>query len=412
LDTAQATRDLPVGGCWPTSDQVLLLRAGLFEADRAADAWGRWRARNDPDTTDRGSTRLLPLVYRNVGAAGLSEPDLSRLKGAYRAAWFRNNVVFQRGARALQALNDAGIRTMLLKGAALAVAHYHDPGLRPMDDIDVLVPATDARRARDVLLADGWSAAAGADHPGTHAWSLVDDNGWSLDLHRWSLYHSASDDVFWASAVEIELLGVPTRALCPADQLLHVAAHGARWQTIPPVRWLADATTIQRSSASGLDWDRVVAEATRRRLTVKLVDALEHLHDAVELAVPAEVLARLRAARKAPFEAWVHRATTRPVGNGNWLPVALDSYRRASRLDPSIRLAPYLQEHFAAATRRQLARRLARKTVDVGVAQAAMRVAPRLARRCRTCGWQLVTFRRGTASVCAPCTAADDGRAG
>src|SRR5689334_428059 len=92
------------GGCWPTVDQVLLPRAGLFDLHAARVACERWRERNTLETADRASLRLLPLVYRNLRSAQLDAMDLDRLKGAYRAAWFRNQLLFKHAAEALRAL--------------------------------------------------------------------------------------------------------------------------------------------------------------------------------------------------------------------------------------------------------------------------------------------------------------------
>ena len=314
----ETTMTPATGGCWPTADQVLLLRAGLFEREAALEAWTRWRATNNLDTADRGSIRLFPLVYRNLGPDAFGEQDRSLLKGAYRATWFRNQVIIGRAAAAVRELHEAGIRTMLLKGVALAVSHYHDPGIRPMDDIDVLVPAHDHTRALGVLERAGWSPGPEPDGPSPHATSLHGGDGLSIDLHRFALAPPAADEGFWSASVEIELLGVPTRTLCAADQLLHVILHGARWNRIPPVRWLADAAMIERSSGPELDWERVVAEAIRRRGTITLEAALEHLVEAVAFDVPAWALALLRTAPRGPLERWVHRAATGPVGGGGW----------------------------------------------------------------------------------------------
>ena len=136
----------------------------------------------------------------------------------------------------------------------------------------MLVPRRDFERAITVLRRAGWTAGRDSMPAGglraVHAQHLQHrEGGHSLDLHRYALAQAASDDAFWSAAVEIELLNVPTRILCPADQLLHVAVHGARWNPVPPVRWLADAVAIERSAGAELDWDRLVAEATRRGVT-------------------------------------------------------------------------------------------------------------------------------------------------
>jgi putative nucleotidyltransferase-like protein len=394
------------GGCWPTDDQILLLRAALFDADEARAAWADWRSTESPDTAEHASQRLLPLAYRNLVAAGVPDSDLAVLKSAYRAAWLRNQLLLEGAAAALRALHDAGIRTMVLKGVPLALLHYRDTGVRPMLDVDILVRRADAERARSALTASGWTESYPAPNGrrgGAHALALDDGLGRSLDLHWSALAESAPDDDFWSASVELDVFGVSTRALCPADQLLHAAVHGGQWNPVPPVRWMADAVAIQRSGGADVDWERMVSEATRRRVTVLLEASLLHLADAVRFPVPAWVLERLRRAPKGRLERWAHRAATRPLGTGGWLPVILDRYGRMSRLDPSLRLTDFLKQHFGVRTHRELAGSLARKNAQVAVGQLALRLAPARVPTCSRCGRRVVDLGRSGAPLCEHC---------
>jgi hypothetical protein len=397
----QATDALHAGGCWPTEEQVLLLRSALLEGDVAHASWRAWRSANEPETTDRGSVRLLPLVFRNLGPQAFSGPDLRKLNGAYRATWLGNQVLLKRAADALLALHAAGIPTMLLKGVALATMHYRDPGTRPMDDVDILVPPSAATRAIEALTSAGWVAGrAPAGAP--HAIALIDSSNRALDLHRFAMEHGGADDRFWAASVETTVFDVPTRVLSPAHQLLHVAAHGARWNITPPVRWLADANAVQRSAGGGIDWEAFVAEAARRRLTFAIAAALEHLSQSAVFTVPEGVVEQLHRVSTTRLERWAHRASTRPPGGGNWIPVVLDQYVRASSEDRSVRLLPFLQGALGVSSRRQLATHAALKSVEVGVNQTARRIAPRLVRPCESCGRQFVSLR-SEAPLCSPC---------
>src|SRR5262249_8973678 len=67
-------------GLWPTSSQVLLLRAALGRGPEALEAWSEWKSRHDLIETelDHGSFRLLPLVYKNLAAQETSEPQMPR----------------------------------------------------------------------------------------------------------------------------------------------------------------------------------------------------------------------------------------------------------------------------------------------------------------------------------------------
>ena len=56
----------PEGDCWPTSQQRLLLRAALLEGSHAIETWNDWKRGIILDRLDRGSIRLLPLLYHNL----------------------------------------------------------------------------------------------------------------------------------------------------------------------------------------------------------------------------------------------------------------------------------------------------------------------------------------------------------
>ena len=90
--------------------------------------------------SNQGSFRLLPLLYINLQKQGVDDPVMGKLKGIYRQAWSKNQTLFHEMAGVIAHLQDAGIKTMLLKGASLSLLYYKNNGARPMADIDVLVP--------------------------------------------------------------------------------------------------------------------------------------------------------------------------------------------------------------------------------------------------------------------------------
>ena len=61
-------------------------------------------------------------------------------------------------ALAVRPLTDAGLEPVVFKGPAVA-ARYPEPGLRPMDDIDLLLPEADHRLALETLRHVGWQVA-------------------------------------------------------------------------------------------------------------------------------------------------------------------------------------------------------------------------------------------------------------
>ncbi|HEX4464391.1 MAG TPA: nucleotidyltransferase family protein [Solirubrobacterales bacterium] len=320
----------------PTAEQLLVLHAALDPAPAAALSWQRWREAVEFDDVDHGSTRLLPLVYRNLGSGAFDAEVAGRLRGLYRRSWSHNQLIFKRAAEALAVLGGAGIETLVTKGASLALLSYGDVGMRPMDDVDVLVPIERTIDAIDALSEAGWKP----DREDPPAWTQVHhslgfagaDRG-EVDLHWFSLWQPASDVKLWQASVPLELAGAATLAPCPADQLLLACVHGTPWSPLPPFRWIADAVTVIRSAGEELDWARLVAEAERRQLTVPVAAALDYLSEEFGAAVPQAVLADLRAVPASRHERAAFRAACRPDSPLRTLRMAWDRYRRLRDLD-------------------------------------------------------------------------------
>ena len=289
------------GGCWPTPFQELLLKAALLKTDTALQSWNEWFAQDGLERMDNGSYRLLPLVYRNLESLGYQDPVLMKLKGVNRRAWCENHMVFRRMAPVLATLRRAGIATLLLKGAALTLLHYRDFGLRPMQDLDILVPEEQALDVVALLEAEGWrrntlsSVALGEFFLSyRHSADFTRPPHERIDLHWHVLLQACyrdADEPFWQASVPVEFEGERTRALCPTDQLLHACVHGVVWNPVPPLRWVADASCVLGSS--DIDWYRVLDLATRFRVVPALRDSLRYLVKTLDAPVPQEVLQRL-----------------------------------------------------------------------------------------------------------------------
>jgi hypothetical protein len=328
--------------------------AALLHGDAAVAAWRRWSASNDVTATDQDSARMMPLVCRNLLAAGADEPELPILKSVYRHQWVANHHRLDRAGRALSTLEGAGIETMVLKGAALAQQYYGDIGVRVMSDVDVLVRAEHAHEAAAVLSSSGWRRTVRSDLaailPVINGTRFVEEGEGGLDLHWHALWSPAVEDDFWQAARSVEVGGAATLAQCPADQLLHTCVHGI-WSDGHRIRWVADAVTLLRSEPD-LDWDRVVERGRARSLTLPLAQALAYLRSGFGCPVPDGVLRCLEGtprgiAERAGHRAWLSRPTRRRTV---WL--AWEHYRRQRKLPdgPTRRasLPEYLRCHAGA----------------------------------------------------------------
>jgi hypothetical protein len=307
---------------WPTQQQKLLLRAALLKDSAAVDAWKDWRSHvdiDDIDQLDPGSYRLLPLLYHNLQSLQVQDPIMMKLKGVYRLTWYKNQMLFHTIAGLLRAFQNAGIETMVLKGAALTFLCYKDYGLRPMNDFDVLVHTDQAMPAIRLLQKLGWKPKDFEPHERyisvSYSHGFEDKSGRQFDLH-WHVLSQCreahADDDLWEKAVLTKFHDVPTNVLNPTDQLLHICVHGARWNEIPPFRWVADAIMIINSAHKEIDWNRLTVQAEKQHLILPLLDTLQYLRDTFEAPIAPEIIKNLQAVRVPRIERMEYKIIVSP----------------------------------------------------------------------------------------------------
>ncbi len=315
------------------SERFLLRAAGLLDAKLAAEAWAGFRELVREGDEETGEGRLLPLVCRNRLRLGLArDPYLHR---AYAESFGATARIVRDAASAFEALRGASIRTMALKGTALTIAHYRDPGARPMSDVDILVPEARIIEALNALEAIGWrdsTSRAWLETP-SHAGTVVSGSGTTIDLHRHATYEAcfgSADNAFFEDAVPLVVSGVPTWAMSAGDQLLHVVIHGLRWSIARSTLWVLDAATILRSGL--VDRVKTIKRAEKLRVLVPLERGLQTIRDVLgdEEALD-RLLAELRGHSQASLrdraEHWFR--VREPAGLLGALPNNWFAYRRS-----------------------------------------------------------------------------------
>jgi hypothetical protein len=291
------------GSPWPSEAQRLLLEAAVGPAEGVLGAFNSWRAMTDIEApVDGGTYRLLPLLYARLSALHIDDPLMGRLKGIYRRAWYQNNLLFHRVVPAVAALELAGIRTMLLKGAPIALTYHASHATRPMADLDLLVKADQADAARMVLAELGWKATT--KHPqhellDIHAQDLRNADGTEIDLHWHCLREvpgETIDDWFWSNAKPFTFEGVKTLQPAATQMLVQTVLHGLRANLEPSIRWVSDAAALIGQSVDPIDWSAIVAVGRKQRLACRLSMGFSYLVEQFAQPVPGWVIEQLDAA--------------------------------------------------------------------------------------------------------------------
>jgi hypothetical protein len=203
----------------------------------------------------------------------------------------------------LAALAQADIRVLLLKGAALGRTLYGSLPRRPMLDLDLLVPAGQRDRAREVALATGWAPSEWESQVEYyrghyHAAPLRDGQGrsFNLELHT-ALFQEGHPfnwplEGIWDRSVALEHSAA--RVPSPEDLLLHIAlhfswSHLARfgpWRAFRDIKVMIDAAVV--------DWDGFTRLAHSSRGASAAYWTLRLARLTAGVSVPPEVERALR----------------------------------------------------------------------------------------------------------------------
>jgi hypothetical protein len=297
----------PLATPFPNVAQTQVLTAIFAPEHEARSAFSAWRSGLDLDGHfDAEIFRLLPMLYLRLCELGIEDDLIPRLKGVYRHAWVRNAELFHDTGKALAALGQAGIPTLVLKGAPLALVSYSKPAARPMGDLDVAVPKECAEDAIRLLQDEGWTSPRKNLRTRSvyHATPFYNARGYEFDLH-WNILTETSgkpiEARFWETARPFDFNGFPTHMVDPALALVHVLVHGLRTNPFPPVRWVADTLTLVRRSPD-LDWGLLVDFANSAHVTQRTRLGLAFINEHFDAPIPSEILEALSKSRPSLVE--------------------------------------------------------------------------------------------------------------
>jgi len=258
---------------------------------------------------------VAPLLHRSLqaggGLAALPESMRTRLAEERRATAFANLRRCAAFRDIAHAFAEGNIPLMALKGLHLAERVYRDISLRPMDDVDILVPRAELGNAVAMLQRMGYgpeedmSGAAVARLETSHAIALEHRGlGTMIELH-WALgergygYESPVEEI-WRAATPGTLADADVQLMSPEFLLLHVCAHLACNHTfLLGLRALCDIAEIVRACPA-LDWPLVIDQGQRHGWSRGIAAALWLARDQLGATVPGEVLAALGADTLAP----------------------------------------------------------------------------------------------------------------
>lgn len=281
-----------------------LVRAVTGRGETALSAFRFWRQATVLDEIDHATFRVMPLIVDAARHHGIDDPDLGRMKGIARYVWTSNVLRLRELFAALRVLQAAGIRPMMLKGAALMARFPDLSSKRPIADYDILLPAGTLGRAGRALQEAGFSlfdalwedldeALPNSSRSGSPI--SIHGKGHEVDLHWrpvWSIQDDALTDRAFAAAQEVLLQGEPVLVPSVAHQLFFAIARCEPSDQNECVTRLMEGYFLL-SNATEVDWDEVMTLIAHYGLEAAAHDYLSALGADAGVSVPATILGRI-----------------------------------------------------------------------------------------------------------------------
>jgi len=225
------------------------------------------------------------------------------------------------------------IPVAVLKGGALAFTLYPDSSLRPVSDLDLLVPKEFLPEALARLKDAGYSPWAEEMAPGLnlllgHHFDLKKEGlPFCLELH-WTLSLSEHEryplDMTWFwRHVEPLKLPFPNHFLTldPTAHLLYIAAHALlqHGEAELDPKWLYDLHLLVEKERERIDWEELAKQAAASRWSEAVLRALRRCAELLGTRIPEEAFSLLEEGRdKAIAKLLEEKAQPRRKGEKAW----------------------------------------------------------------------------------------------
>ena len=247
-----------------------------------------------------GLTPLAPFMYHKLRNRKLESSVpvdiLAKLKNAYYVTIFSNLKKLYATGKVLEALQQASILAIPLKGITLIEFLYQDPGIRPMADVDLLIKPQDFQVIKTVLESVGYLFID--SYRGSY--NFIDrENKVSLDLHSQFLRYEAMFNIdyheIYARLRKVTFNGqVHAKVLCPEHQLIHIAMHLAPGlYTQLNLLNLLDLYSLLSNQQSPFDWEYLVDFARRSKVSSYIYAPLFLYTQLFNMGIPERILHQL-----------------------------------------------------------------------------------------------------------------------
>lgn len=249
--------------------------------------------------------------------AGVPADCAEKLRNSFFATFAKNIHIYQELLRVVELLQQEGIPVILLKGIHLAECIYGHLGLRPMSDIDLLIPPDYIHQAIESMFRNGFKPFHAKDRPyfvkaETGHFQIPANKKHFADIHhperriKVDLHASIvrENDPFdidlsglWQRSIRCNIQGREFRVLAPEDLVLHLCIHGScvhlfRFGLLP----FCDIAQVITRYRDSMNWQELADRAVLWRAQKPVFLLLSLIQPWFNSPIPQKILAALEPA--------------------------------------------------------------------------------------------------------------------
>ncbi len=275
----------------------------LHQARRHTVASLLYRQLKNSPLEQPAEAALEPLAKPPVERSAAAPFEImAALQRASYATAAHNLLIYHQLAKILERFAQQGLPVIALKGLHLSELVYQDISLRPMGDMDLLVPYEKLQPSYNLLRQMGYQSTPFAQlekdaRRHHHLPALSKPGSAIIELH-WSLAAPNQDQpidlaALWQRAQPVQLADSPARVLSPEDLLLHLALHFNNHNFRLELRHLYDLLATLEHYQDQIDWTILLTRSQAWRAQRCLFLALYLAHNLLNAPLPGDFLAQL-----------------------------------------------------------------------------------------------------------------------
>ncbi|MEK6276717.1 MAG: nucleotidyltransferase family protein [Actinomycetota bacterium] len=283
---------------------------------------------------------VAPLLHNHLRGrrayGDLPRGARRQLLALYHRTAYQNDRFAREGRVLIETFRAAGIEVIVAKGIALLELAYGHFALRPLIDLDFLIPSGKVQQSTSQLRELGYVREPMALVEGVYRWTCPQwvftasrDIAVSVlvrcDLINWPRAHRFSPAGLWARAEPARVCGAEAMALSPVDLVLYLCAQAdnqgyfnrvgldhmraadllfAPWTNNRLIRF-TDISEVIRQYAERIDWSLLVERARESELQEAVYVSLSLANSLLGPAAPPDVLEQLRSRPRHRLRGWI-----------------------------------------------------------------------------------------------------------